>query len=674
MTSVTATTSVTWYRVAEFGEFQISAGTTGRDRMSDPAIRRRTRRFAEESQLADGLEGEWISVEDLLALEPFNISGRPFKTKINSVFGASPGQPEPGIKAAVKRRFKAGDVICRAGEYGSTAFLLLEGSATEQLPAMAEPRSIKGRTTGSFARIVDMFRRRTSRTAVEPGALEVGEVSRYATMHAGRPAPARKIGPGEVFGIDACMNFYPREATVVADGDCVAIELLRSVLDALRDAQKQKGAIDDSYAAAAIRNQLRLSALVRDLADDELEILASSAELIRPNNVNNNVIYLEGDTADALFLVRAGTIKIYLGTGSGERIISYLGRGAAFGFENILPSRRRQPLVLRCISHPGLIAPVEIRGTMTLGRGDACEVRVPREMSAIGRRHCRFEEQEDQILLVDLESANYTLLNGERILSSTIKSGDRVTIVDCEFEVTRDPIEANTTTLPISRLASAAGLDRFELIKVPVEAIRRVARQNDRFLASISALARTLETSGYRETGGRRETLRDFVDLNLYNSQNTLLIDLERCTRCDECVRACSDAHDGVARFTRDGPRIGKYLVTMACRSCTDPKCMVGCPVGSIRRTDSLEVRIEDWCIGCEKCANQCPFGVINMVERPVQVKVEEEAASPVAVRLKATSCDLCAGYDSPNCVYACPHDAAIRVNPAEFLSATDGR
>jgi Fe-S-cluster-containing hydrogenase component 2 len=165
--------------------------------------------------------------------------------------------------------------------------------------------------------------------------------------------------------------------------------------------------------------------------------------------------------------------------------------------------------------------------------------------------------------------------------------------------------------------------------------------------------------------------LDETVELNLYNSQNVLLIDLDRCTRCDECVRACSDAHGGVARFTRDGPRVGRYLVTMACRSCTDPKCMVGCPVGSIRREDSLEIKIEDWCIGCERCANQCPFGNINMVELAALPKPPPPREG---VALRATVCDLCAGYDGPNCVYACPHDAAIRVAPGAFLSPSDLR
>ena len=34
----------------------------------------------------------------------------------------------------------------------------------------------------------------------------------------------------------------------------------------------------------------------------------------------------------------------------------------------------------------------------------------------------------------------------------------------------------------------------------------------------------------------------------------------------------------------------------------------------------------------------------------------------------KATSCDLCADLPEPSCVYACPHDAAKRVEPNQFF------
>jgi Fe-S-cluster-containing hydrogenase component 2 len=39
----------------------------------------------------------------------------------------------------------------------------------------------------------------------------------------------------------------------------------------------------------------------------------------------------------------------------------------------------------------------------------------------------------------------------------------------------------------------------------------------------------------------------------------------------------------------------------------------------------------------------------------------------------KATTCDLCTDLSVPSCVYACPHDAAKRVDPQTFF-ATKGK
>src|ERR1700683_1555569 len=99
----------------------------------------------------------------------------------------------------------------------------------------------------------------------------------------------------------------------------------------------------------------------------------------------------------------------------------------------------------------------------------------------------------------------------------------------------------------------------------------------------------------------------------LMEAQNLLLLDLTKCTRCDACVRACADAHDGITRLVREGLRFDQFLVATSCRQCRDPLCMVGCPVGAIRRRNSLEVIIEDWCIGCGLCATNCPYGNINL-------------------------------------------------------------
>ena len=111
-----------------------------------------------------------------------------------------------------------------------------------------------------------------------------------------------------------------------------------------------------------------------------------------------------------------------------------------------------------------------------------------------------------------------------------------------------------------------------------------------------------------------------FLAQGLMEAQSLLVLDLEKCTRCDQCVRACADAHDGVSRLVREGLRFDKYLVATSCRQCRDPLCMVGCPVGSIRRRNTLEVIIEDWCIGCGLCANNCPYGNINLHPFPAEL------------------------------------------------------
>jgi ferredoxin len=45
--------------------------------------------------------------------------------------------------------------------------------------------------------------------------------------------------------------------------------------------------------------------------------------------------------------------------------------------------------------------------------------------------------------------------------------------------------------------------------------------------------------------------LNDFLSQSLMGAQNLLVLDLEKCTRCDDCVRACASAHDGIATPAR---------------------------------------------------------------------------------------------------------------------------
>ena len=155
-----------------------------------------------------------------------------------------------------------------------------------------------------------------------------------------------------------------------------------------------------------------------------------------------------------------------------------------------------------------------------------------------------------------------------------------------------------------------------------------------------------------------------FVENRFINGTKTMLINLEKCVGCDDCVTACANAHNNNPRFIRHGERHGKYMVANACMHCSDPVCMIGCPTGAIHRLQSGEVIINDiTCIGCATCANSCPYNNIRMVN----VRAEEgtllldEKHNPI---VKATKCDLC--HDqlvSPACEYACPHNALKRVD-----------
>ena len=156
------------------------------------------------------------------------------------------------------------------------------------------------------------------------------------------------------------------------------------------------------------------------------------------------------------------------------------------------------------------------------------------------------------------------------------------------------------------------------------------------------------------------------VEERFINGTQAMLIDLDRCTRCDDCVRACASTHGGNPRFIRHGKTYDHWMVANACMHCADPVCMIGCPTGAIHRSEAGGVVVinDDTCIGCATCANSCPYDNIRMVEiadlegHPV---VDPESQRPI---LKAIKCDLCAtNPGGPACVRACPHDALRRVD-----------
>jgi len=460
-------------------------------------------------------------------------------------------------KAVVKRHYRAGEIICREGEFGSTAFYILSGQAEVFLESPMAHVKTDGTSHGFFRRLKSILSPRDEHRRNEESSRPFIPIDASVDLPYGNPIA--ELGAGELFGEMTCMSYYPRSATVRAKTDCVMLEMLRNVLDILQRNKTFRAQLERNYRNRALDSHLRSVPIFASLTKDFIDHLRDRVELLRFSP--GQVICRQGEMADSLYLVRIGFVKVSEERPGGELILAYLARGGYFG-EIALLSGSPRTATCTALDH------VEV-------------VRIARE----------------------------------------------------DFELM---------------------LNRFPDVRTRLEAIAQERVQENRKRAS---QLQTLPVGQFLANG-------------LMEAQSLLVLDLDRCTRCDQCVRACADAHDGVSRLVREGVRFDKYLVATSCRQCRDPLCMVGCPVGSIRRRNSLEVIIEDWCIGCGLCANNCPYGNINLHPFPVELDDPSHPGRKIAsTRLKATSCDLCHDHAEPSCVYACPHDAAHRVNPPEFFA-----
>jgi Fe-S-cluster-containing dehydrogenase component/CRP-like cAMP-binding protein len=248
-----------------------------------------------------------------------------------------------------------------------------------------------------------------------------------------------------------------------------------------------------------------------------------------------------------------------------------------------------------------------------------------------------------------------------------------------------EAIEAAGSGAPVPWAYSLRALGYVDVLRIPQQALEELVFPH----VSADALAQVVREQCQtlvRQSGDcadgqsiDQSLLEFLVDKRLINGQQAMVIDLDRCTRCDDCVRACAATHDNNPRFVRQGPRHGPLMVVQACMHCVDPVCMIGCPTGAIGRDPATGVvRINDrTCIGCSVCAQSCPYDNIQMVEiRDSRGALLVDAATQQPL-VQATKCDLCAGLTGgPACQQACPHDALVRLDLGDLgeLSAWIGR
>jgi tetrathionate reductase subunit B len=120
-----------------------------------------------------------------------------------------------------------------------------------------------------------------------------------------------------------------------------------------------------------------------------------------------------------------------------------------------------------------------------------------------------------------------------------------------------------------------------------------------------------------------------------------MLIDIDKCIGCGNCVRACAQENNVPEGFFRtwieryyvedwpaekpevDSPNGGKdgfpeknrprgkaFFVPKLCNHCADSPCVQVCPVGAtFVSPDGVVLVDEKYCLGCSYCVQACPYG-----------------------------------------------------------------
>lgn len=542
---------------------------------------------------------------------------------------------------------------------------------------------------------------------------------------------------GDLFGEMSCMNRAPRSATVAAETDCYMLEMLRNVLDMLHSDPAYKERMDAVYKKRVLEGHIRRLSIFEDLSDQEFAALRDNIELVEVPT--GGLIFEQFDPSDSFYVIRSGLVKVVVNAWTLLRAeelpaaqwpelakdIANADRNASDVKAKVvasLPQATRDAAARMADAKPpsdadqttllnGLndfIKNGEFPAQLGKTTGDVA-LKVDSEAIAIAIN----DYPDDPKKWSDLESRMFNRLllehvfpngmprrdatAGPRRTLSYLGRGDYFGEMGVMANVPRSatiyaydhPDGGANQRVPDSRTGAVPS--RVELVKISKDAFQKLAALSPKLKAKVEQVIATRRQQTAQQVQTDVTTLissytqsPEFEQLGLIQGQKLMLIDLDRCTRCSQCVEACVAAHDdGRSRLYLDGPRFDGYLVPISCRSCLDPVCMIGCPVGSINRGDKGEIQIENWCIGCGMCSDQCPYGsiVMNPLTKPVDLSPQARQALGAEAEIKAITeqavvCDLCSSLPSqePSCVYACPHDAAMRVNAQEFFMNGRGR
>ena len=505
-------------------------------------------------------------------------------------------------------RFEDADIVVRAGDYGNSAFLILSGSLRVVLPPGLPPELL-GRapehSKQNWSALAQLWR--------NPRLPEVRDATRYLqTSQVG----LRGAGAG------------PR----------IFLQDVPAMMDRYQTTTMGVGEIFGEIAALG-----RSQRLVTVLADGEVELLEIRWQGLRDIRLRDDAFRRHVDN-----LYRERSLQ------------GHLQATALF--------RHLPPDVLAAIASETLFETYgnfDWHASYKRFAAEPPEVRLAREPVVVSEG-----DYPDGLLLIRSGFGRVTqrFNHGER----TLRYLGRGSVFGLD-EILHNWETGKSTPLwstlravgytDVLRVPTAT-VERHVLRTLPPEALREV---RNTLTAALTGRAEAPAAPSIGATAKLDPDLLEMlVDYRYINGTAAMVINLDRCTRCDACVEACAMGHGNNPRFIRHGQRYGPVMVANACMHCADPVCMIGCPTGAIHRAaGGGQVLInDDTCIGCATCANSCPYDNIRMVEvrdQTGQFILDQSTQQPIR---KATKCDLCLDQpDGPACQRACPHDALARID-----------
>lgn len=577
-------------------------------------------------------------LDDLLEIEPFSKMDA-------SKFPKSLPLREILRNDTRTRVYHNGDAVVRVGDYGNSAFMILEGdcraviegldpsalgrgkkqqrSALDSLMSLfSNPKSPEVRDPSLYPQFAEA---QTAKPSSSSGRVFAQDVPNVLELFPDTYEKTQNnvMPQGSLFGELGALGRVQRAVTVLAS-DPTRTKLLEIRWQGLRDLMKFDGAlrahVNQLFRSRGLLGALQSSPLLQSanltaeqweqvVAEAEFETFGSydwygSYQQLRQKDVDplsqEPIVSEKGQYPNGLVLVRAGFGRLSRQHGYGEHTFGYLGKGDVYGLSELMHNAESD-------------TQMELQATLRAA-GYMDVVRIPTRT---------------------FEKLIYPSLKNAQSRGDLPNSVGGETL-DNRRDETISLLDVDTSKADVKK----------------AEAKKADAEKNN------------LDPS----------MMEFLVENRVINGTQTMLIDLDRCTRCDECVKACASGHSNNPRFVRHGRIHSHYMVANACMHCEDPVCMIGCPTGAIHRTEGGgEVVINDLtCIGCSTCANSCPYENIRMVnvrDQSNEVMLDPQKGRPI---VKATKCDLCVSHHGgPACERACPHDALKRVdmNDLDLLS-----